>query len=105
MISMNLKEKKKHELHEWVREMHFNQGLPVKALAAHFGKSERTIYRWLKQESSGGHINTQKSKKTYYRPKKYPPEIFNRIVKLKEEVPQRSTPMIHRKIQEEFKDN
>lgn len=101
---MNLKEKKNIEFKELVRELRYNKGLSIKDLAAHFGNSERTIYRWLKIGSSGESNPTQKRKMTYSRPKKYPPEIFNRIVELKEEIPQRSAPTIHRKIQEEFED-
>jgi len=104
-ILTNLKEKKKIELKELVRELRYNKGLSIKDLAPHFGKSERTIYRWLKNISSEGFILSQKRKKDYNRSKKYPPEIFNRIIELKEEIPQRSAPMIYRKIQEEFEEN
>jgi len=98
------KERRKKELHEEVRELHHNNKLSKKELAKRFGKSVRTIYRWLKSSSSERSATTYKSKKSRCRTKKYPPEIFNRIVELKEEIPQRSAPMVHRRLKEEFPD-
>lgn len=99
---MNLKEKKKKELEELVRELRFNKELSIKDLASRFRKSERTIYRWLRTGIQKGCILKTALKKDIQRPKKYPQEIFNRIRELKKEVPQRSAPMIYRKLQEEF---
>ncbi|MHA1293706.1 MAG: helix-turn-helix domain-containing protein [Promethearchaeota archaeon] len=94
--SMNLKEKKKKELYELVREMYYNKGLSIKALAEKTGKSERTIYRWIKRGNQAETGKNQKKRKKYHRSKRYSCKIFERIIALKEEIPRRSAPMIHR---------
>jgi len=98
-----MKEKKKKELYELMRELYYNKGLSAKILAIRFGKSEITIYRWLKRVHQVKTPGNRKARKRYRRSKKYPLEIFNRIVELKREIPQRSAPMIYKILQEEFK--
>jgi len=97
-----MKEKRKRELYESVKELHYNMELSKKELAKEFGKSARTIYRWLTRADQGNPLINLKAKKKYHRPKKYPSYIFNRIVELKEEIPQRSAPMIYKILKEEF---
>jgi len=87
---MDMKEKKKKELYELMRELYYNKGLSAKTLAIRFGKSERTIYRWFKRGHQVKTPGNRKATKKYCRSKKYPLEIFNRIVELKREIPQRN---------------
>jgi len=42
-----MKKSKKELDREEARELRHNKGLTIEELAAHYGKSERTIYRWL----------------------------------------------------------
>lgn len=100
--SMNLKEKKKKEIYELVRELYYNKGLSIKVLAERIGKSERTIYRWIKRGNQAKNGKNQKIRKKYRRVKRYPLEVFERIIILKEEIPQRSASMIYRILQKEF---
>ncbi|TFG05686.1 MAG: transposase [Promethearchaeota archaeon] len=100
--SMNLKEKEKRELYEEVRELHYNTGLTIPQLAIKYKKSERTIYRWLKRATPGENSENKRIKKKSRRRKKYPPEIFARIIELKKQIPQRSAPMIERILHIEF---
>ncbi len=102
---MNMKEKKKKELYELVRELHHNKGFSVEILAKRFKKTERTIYRWLKRGNSSTNTKNRKKQKKNGRSKQYPPEVFRHIVELKEENPHRSAPMIYRRLQEDFKDS
>lgn len=97
-----MKDKIKKDLYDEVKEMHYNQGLSHEELAIHFGKSLRTIYRWLKCVNQENSLVSQNSKKESGRPKKYPSIIFNRIVELKEELPQRSAPLVHKILRNEY---
>lgn len=87
---------------EEARELRYNKGFSIQNLAIRYGKSERTIYRWLTtsfQENSSG------QRKVYPSPigtKKYPLELFDRIREIKEELPQRSAPVIQRLLQKEL---
>jgi len=98
------KNKKKKELHERTKEMYYNLGLSIEDIAIELKKSERTIYRWLNLANQEFSSVSHKSKKKSGRPKKYPPEIINRIVELKEKLPQRSAPLVHRSLKKEFSD-
>jgi transposase InsO family protein len=100
---MNLKEKKKQEFYKEVRELYYNRELSVGELSDRYRKSERTIYRWLKQANQTQKGRDKKPRKKQNRSRKYPQEIFTRIVELKEEIPQRSAPMIKRNLEQEFK--
>ena len=45
---MNIMKKSKKELNrEEARELRYNKGLKIEDLASRYGKSKRTIYRWL----------------------------------------------------------
>lgn len=85
-----------------MRELRFNKGLSIRSLAERFKKSERTIYRWLGASSQSKNCMAQRSKKRCIRTKRYPPEVFTRIVELKKELPQRSAPMVRKILKEEF---
>jgi len=100
--TMKLNEKRKKELYEEVRELYHNKELTIGQLANHYRISERTVYRWLQRACQTGSIKTTKKRKKIKRQKKYPPEIYERIVELKKEIPQRSAPMIERLLIQEF---
>ena len=99
---MKIKVNKKKKKCEEARELRHNKGLSIEELALYFGKSERTIYRWLKLTSQKDSLVHTKSKKKKKRSKKYPLEIFNLIIELKEELPQRSAPLVHSILKREF---
>ena len=97
-----MKDRKKKESCKKVKEMYYNQELSIEDIAIELRKSKRTIYRWLNLANREFSPVSHKSKKKYKRPRKYPPEIINRIVELKEELPQRSAALVHRKLKKEF---
>ena len=90
---------------EEARELHHNKGLAIEELAFRYGKSKRTIYRWVKKNYQEKSLDHQAIKKKYKRSRKYSPEIFNRIVDLKKEIPQRSAPIVWKLLKEEFPNN
>ena len=100
MISM--KKTKKHLKREEARELYHNKRLSMKQLASHYGRSKRTIYRWLQSDPQKIPPDQRARKITQHRSRMYPPEIFSRIVELKKEVPQRSTPLIRKILKKEF---
>jgi len=100
---MNIMKKSKKELkREEARELRHNKGLTIEELASHYGKSERTIYRWLSNDNSKKSLDQQNRMKKYRRSRKYPPEIFTRIMEFKEELPQRSAPIVRKLLKKEF---
>lgn len=99
---MDMKEKTKKERYETVRELRYNKKLSIKALATRFRRSERTIYRWLNRAKQRNKSVFGKIKRSGGGTKKYPPKIFERIVELKKEVPQRSAPMVRKLLKEEL---
>jgi len=100
-----MKEKKKEEIKELVRELRFNKKLSVKELALRLRRSDRTIYRWLKSGPPKRKTRDISNQQKNQRLKHYSQEIFNRIREFKKELPQRSAPMIYLKLQEEFPEN
>ncbi|MFO8019877.1 MAG: helix-turn-helix domain-containing protein [Promethearchaeia archaeon] len=44
-----MKSKKKDNKYEEVKELRYNKQMSIEELAQHFGKSKRTIYRWLQK--------------------------------------------------------
>ncbi|MBA7507930.1 putative protein YagA [subsurface metagenome] len=99
---MNVKDKEKKERYDILRELYYNKGLSIKDLANYYRRSERTIYRWIKFVNQENSLVSHNSKKNIGRPKKYSPEIFNWIIKLKEELPQRSAPLVYKILKKEF---
>jgi len=97
-----MKDRKKKELCKKVKEMYYNQELSIEDIAIALKKSKRTIYRWLNLANWEFSLVSHNSKKKYNRPRKYPPEIINRIVELKEELPQRSAALVYRMLKKEF---
>lgn len=89
-------------LYEEARELRYNKSLSIEELASHYGKSKRTIYRWLNYEKQRKSSDQQKSKKKRERSRKYPPEVFSRIVEIKKEIPQRSAPIVRKILKKEF---
>jgi len=87
---------------EEARELRYNKRLSIKELASHYRKSQRTIYRWLTPEDQCDLPDRQNYRKKLNTPKKYPLDIFNRIVELKKELPQRSAPIIQNFLEKEF---
>ena len=100
-----MKKRKKGSIHEEARELRLNKGLSIKELAIHYGKSERTIYRWLKRAREGGKRHSSRKRRKKKRKRKYPVKVFRRIIELKTELPQRSAPMVRRILKGEFPNN
>jgi len=98
------KDKKKKELLERAREMYYNQGRSIEDIAIELNKSKRTIYRWLNLANQEVSLDSHQSKKKSGRPKIYPPEIIDRIIELKKELPQRTAPLVHKWLKKEFPD-
>ncbi|MHA1660349.1 MAG: DDE-type integrase/transposase/recombinase [Promethearchaeota archaeon] len=98
------KNQKKEELHQRAKEMYYNQGRSIEDIAIELNKSKRTIYRWLGLANQELSSASHRSKKKSGRPKIYPPEIINRIIELKKELPQRSAPLVHKWLRKEFQD-
>ncbi|MBN2396616.1 MAG: DDE-type integrase/transposase/recombinase [Candidatus Atribacteria bacterium] len=98
------KNNKKKELQQRAKEMYYNQGHSIEDIAVELSKSKRTIYRWLGLVNQELLSVSHKSKKKSGRPKIYPLEIINRIIELKKELPQRSAPLVHKWLKEEFPD-
>jgi transposase InsO family protein len=97
-----MKKSKKELNRKEARELRHNKGLSIEELAAHYGKSKRTIYRWLNDHNKKISPDQQDQKKKRKRVGKYPPDIFNRILEFKKEIPQRSAPMIWKLLKKEF---
>ena len=97
-----MKKNKKEENRKETRELRHNKGLSIEELAAHYGKSERTIYRWLSNHNLKVSPDKQDHEKKHRRVRKYPPEIFNRILEFKKDIPQRTAPMIWKLLKKEF---
>jgi transposase InsO family protein len=97
-----MKKSKKESNCEEAREFRHNRGLSIKELASHYGKSERTIYRWLNNRNKENSPDQQNQKIKHKRVRKYPPEIFTRIVEFKKEIPQRSAPIVWKLLKKEF---
>jgi len=97
-----MKKSKKESNREEAREFRHNRGLSIKELASHYGKSERTIYRWLNNRNKKNSPDQQNQKIKHKRVRKYPPEIFTRIVEFKKEIPQRSAPIVWKLLKKEF---
>jgi len=93
---------KKKELHQRAKEMYYNQGRSIEDIAIELSKSKRTIYRWLYFANQELSPVSHQSKKKSGRPKIYPPEIINRIIELKKELPQRRAPLVHKWLKKEF---
>ncbi|MHA1337075.1 MAG: hypothetical protein ACTSPW_15270 [Promethearchaeota archaeon] len=64
--------KRKEELYEEVRELYYNNVLSIEDLALRYGKSERTIYRWLNYPSKDGRIDNSKINLKNSSKKRYP---------------------------------
>jgi len=63
---MILMKKSKKELNrEEARELRHNKGLTTEELASHYGKSERTIYRWLSTHNKKNSPDQQNRKKNH----------------------------------------
>ncbi len=100
---MILMKKSKKELNrEEARGLRHNKGLTTEELASHYGKSTRTIYRWLSNHNKKNSPDQQNRKKNHKRSRKYPPGIFTRIIEFKKEVPQRSAPIVWKLLKKEF---
>lgn len=91
-----VKKIKNQQEREETRELFHNKGLSIEELASRFGKTERTIYRWLSEDNKKKFIDPHLYIKRLANQRKYPSEIFIQIEKLKKEVPQRSAPVIKR---------
>ena len=97
-----VKKTRNQQEREETRELLHNRGLSIDELASRFGKTERTIYRWLSEDNKEKSIDPHHKIRKYSSQRKYPPEIFAHIEKLKKEVPYRSTPIIKRLLEEKY---
>lgn len=102
MISLN--ENRKMEKYKLVRDMYENAEISIDALAEKWNVEKRTIYRWIEKASKMPSKKKKKSKKKRGRPREYPDAIFDRIIELKTENPERSVRMIRRILKREFPD-
>jgi transposase len=98
------KNQKTTELHEKAKELYYNQGRSIEDIANELYKSERTIYRWLNLANQELSPVSHQTKKKSGRPKIYPPEVINRIIELKKELPQRTAPLVHIWLKKELPD-
>jgi len=94
--------KNKNEARERTRKMYYNMGCSIEEIAIELNKSQRTIYRYLNLSNIEKSMVSHNSKKKLGRPKFYPPKVSDRIVEIKKELPQRSAPMVHKLVREEF---
>jgi transposase InsO family protein len=97
---MNQHEKRMR--YEEVKELRYNKGLSIEDLADHYGRSPRTIYRWLCYANTPPPSHDPSKKRSFQRKRKYPREIFDYITELKQELPQRSAPMVLKLIKQRF---
>ncbi len=84
-------------------DMRYNCHLSVKAIAARFKRSTRTIERWTCEIRQSGMNSLPIQPAPRHRLKLYPPRVFGRIVELKMENPHRSAVDIHRLLFRELK--
>lgn len=97
-----VKKTKNQQECEETRELFHNMGLSIEELASRFGKTERTIYRWLSEDNKKKSIDPHLNTKRLTSRRKYPPEMFTQIEKLKKEIPQRSAPLIKRILEKKY---
>jgi putative transposase len=102
---MIMKTNQKELIREEARELHHNKELSIEALAFRYGKSIRTIYRWINKDVKEKSLDQHDFSRKRIRARKYSPEIFNRMKELKTELPQRSAPMIKKLLEQEFSKN
>lgn len=100
-----MKKNKKSLKREEARELYHNKKLSVRTLASRYGKSERTIYRWICNKNQEKMLDQHDSIKKRVRSRKYPLEVFNRTIELKKEGPQRSAPILWNLLKKSFPDN
>lgn len=82
--------------------MFYNRAATPRDLALKYGTSLRTIYRWVNAGKGGQVPDPHATIPKRSRPRKYPPEIFARIVALKEELPRRTAAGIEKILRQEF---
>jgi transposase InsO family protein len=99
-----MKKENKDSIYKEAQELRHNKGLSIKELAAHYNKSERTIYRWLRRAYRQQKPDHHQVKKKQRRARKYPLKVFHRIIELKREVSRRSAPLVRRILKKEFPD-
>ena len=82
--------------------MFHNRAATPRDLALKYGTSVRTIYRWVNAGKGGQDPGPRGAVPKRSRPRKYAPEIFARIVALKEELPRRTAAGIWVILRQEF---
>ncbi len=101
----NQKKSKTNAKREEARELYHNKKLSVSELTSRYGKSERTLYRWLSNRNQQKSPDQHDSKKKNNRSRRYPAVIFTRIIELKKDIPQKSASLPWRLLKKEFSDN
>jgi len=85
--------------------MFLNHAATPRDLALKYGTSVRTIYRWVGGKKGRQLLVPREIKLKRNRPRKYPPEVFARVVALKEELPRRTAAGIWVILRREFASN
>ncbi len=100
-----MKKTKNQKEREEARELFYNQGRSIRDLASRYGKCERTIYRWVYNDNQEIATHQHPNIVNHSNRRKYPPEVFAFIEKLKTEVPQRTAPTIMELVKKSFPNN
>jgi len=99
------KKNEKELLKKEIFVLYYNNNKSIDEIASLYDKSIRTIFRWIKEEKNQNSSGLQKIKSKKKKPKKYPADIYNRIIELKEELPRRTSPNIYLILKKEYSDN
>ncbi len=93
-----------------VRRLSFAEKLRLVNLAEHYGPSEaarqmevdrQTVYHWVERYQAGGSQALQSLPRGKQEPRTVTPEVRKRLLEIKDENPQRSSPKVARLYQEE----
>lgn len=102
---MSKKKGNKNKKIEETCQLYYNGNQTIDSIAKLFDKSERTIYRWLKQKKTLDRSDPQFSKPKQIRKKRYTQEIIDQIKDLKVELPRRTAVGIQKILKERNKSN
>jgi putative transposase len=86
----------KGKIREEVLIKYYQQGLSNRKIAELMKCSVRTIIRWKKKQKNPDSIVHQVRKNKRERQRRFDPQIFERIIALKEEMPSRSAVLVHK---------
>lgn len=95
---------RKEDLKRDAFDLYYNGRWTIAQLAARYGRSNRTIFRWIARGKQDPQIAAPVPKRTRHREKKYPDMVFDRIRALKMENSRRTASNIHYKLRAELQD-